>query len=210
MFPLNDEVDPKLRNQILQYHMSDVMTDIERAQFFGLPEGCRMRERAKILVPENFVCGKYVWIGEGAVLDAQGGLTIGDYTQVGLNVMVWSHTSFKQALLSQTCTSKKGISYKATKIGNNCFIAGPSVIGPGVTIGNRVIISPLSFIDKDIPDDTVVSSHKEMKNLQSRVQELEGIVAKLVALLGAQQNFQSAEMQELLARFQAASAASIE
>jgi hypothetical protein len=90
------------RKQILTYHASATMTDRERAKFLGLPGGCRIREGAKILCPEKFKCGHYVWIGEGAMLDAQGGLAFGDYTQIGLNVMVWSHSSIKQALKGET------------------------------------------------------------------------------------------------------------
>ncbi|MBI4549592.1 MAG: acyltransferase [Candidatus Omnitrophica bacterium] len=185
MFQLDEDFDPKMRNQILLHYAASVLSDRERARLFGLPEGCRIRERAKILNPENFKCGKYVWIGEGAVLDAQGGLTIGDYTQVGLNVMVWSHHSYKAALMSQTCKSKKGITYKPTKIGNNCFISGPTVIDAGVTIGDRVLVSPFTFIDKDIPDDTVVSSHRDFRDLMNRVKELEDTVARLSKMVGS-------------------------
>jgi len=168
VFSLDENIDPKLRNQILLYCMSEVLTDSERARLLNLPEGCRIRERAKILAPEKFSCGHHVWIGEGAVLDAQGGLTIGDYTQIGLNVMIWSHTSHRQALLSQTGISKEGIKYKPTKIGNNCFIAGPSVIGPGVTIGDHVIISPLSFVDRDVPEGEVISNNRNERHQQKK------------------------------------------
>jgi acetyltransferase-like isoleucine patch superfamily enzyme len=179
VFNLDEDTDFKLRNQILLYHMSDVLTDRERAKLLGLPEGCRIRERAKILAPEKLLCGRFVWIGEGAVLDAQGGLTIGDYTQIGLNTMIWSHTTHRQAVSGETGISKKNITYKPTTIGSNCFIAGPSVIAPGVTVGDRVIITPLTFVDRDIPDNTVFSATKEMRNLQARVQKLEEIIAKL-------------------------------
>ena len=90
----NTERNRKLREQILTYHISSVMTDDERAQLLGLPEGCRIRENAKIISPENFKCGKYVWIGEGAILDASGGLEIGDHTSIGLYVLVWTHSSY--------------------------------------------------------------------------------------------------------------------
>lgn len=180
MFQFDEATPPELRNQILLAHVGDLMTDRERARLLDLPEGCRIRERAKILARENLTLGKNVWIGEGAVLDAQGGLTIGDFCQIGLNVMIWSHSSHRQALASQTCTSKDGIVYKPTRIGNNVFIGGPSVIGPGVTIGDRVVISPLSFVDRDLPDDAVFSPTHETKRLTSRVRHLEDIVAELL------------------------------
>ena len=75
---LKKETDPKIRKEILTYHLSSVMTDSERAVLLGLPEGCRIRENAKIISPENLKCGTNVWIGEGAIIDASGGLEIGD------------------------------------------------------------------------------------------------------------------------------------
>jgi acetyltransferase-like isoleucine patch superfamily enzyme len=177
---LDPETDIALRHQILTYHLADLLTDVERGRLLGLPDGCRIRERAKILCPEKLKMGRNVWIGEGAVLDAQGGLTIGDNTQIGLNVMVWSHTSHKQALEGKTGSpTKEGINYKETRIGNNCFIAGPSVIGPGVTIGDRVIIAPLTFVDRDVPDGEVVSGPRELKKLVQKVEQMEKLLNQL-------------------------------
>jgi acetyltransferase-like isoleucine patch superfamily enzyme len=173
MFKFDDDTPQALRNQILAYQMTETLTDVERARFFGLPEGCRMRERAKILAREKLSLGRHVWIGEGAILDAQGGLSIGDYTQIGSGVLIWSHTSHKQALASKTGIDHDEIVYKRTTIGANAFIVGPSVIAPGVTIGDRVIVSPLSFVDRDLPDDAVFSPASDLRRLQSKVSELE-------------------------------------
>jgi acetyltransferase-like isoleucine patch superfamily enzyme len=168
-----------IRSQILTYRSTALMNDRERAAFLGLPEGCRIRENAKILNPERFVCGTNVWIGEGAVLDAQGGLEIGDNTQIGLSVMIWSHTTHSQALAGETGRDKSKIVYKPTKIGSNTFIGGPSVVGPGVTIGTGVIVSPLSFVERDLDDGAVYSNNKLMKGLLDRVAHLETAVQRL-------------------------------
>ncbi len=178
-----NDTDPELRAQILTYHMSQVMTDRERAKLLGLPESCRIREGAKILAAENLVCGKNVWIGEGAVVDAQGGLTIGDYTQIGLSVMVWSHSSHKQAVLGETGKSRENMEYTPTKIGARCFIAGPSVIAPGVTIGDGVIISPCSLVQRDLGDGAVYNMNRERYRTGKRIEKLERIVADLVELI---------------------------
>jgi acetyltransferase-like isoleucine patch superfamily enzyme len=180
MFEFDETTPEALRNQILAYHMTNVLTDRERARFLGLPEGCRIREGAKILAMEKLSLGRNVWIGEGALLDAQGGLTIGDFTQIGLNVMIWSHTSHSQALASNTGVSQEGIVYKPTRIGSNVFIAGPSVIAPGVTIGDRVIISPLSFVDRDLPDDSVFSPSRDLRILQDKVNKMEEVLEMLL------------------------------
>jgi acetyltransferase-like isoleucine patch superfamily enzyme len=153
----NNARNNKLRNQILQYVVSSVMTDDERAQLFGLPKGCRMRENAKIISPDKFKCGEYVWIGEGAILDASGGLEIGEHTSIGLNVMIWSHTSYLVNLNLENRIESPLIERVPTRIGKGCFIAGPSVVYHGVTIGDKVVVLPMSVVTKDIPSYSLVA-----------------------------------------------------
>ena len=173
------ETDGALRAQILTYHLAELMTDRERATLLGLPAGCRIRERAKILAPEKLVLGTNVWIGEGALLDAQGGLWIGDHTQIGLNVLVWTHTSHVQAVRGKTGSpTKEDIRYLATRIGKNCFIGGPSVVAPGVTIGDGAVIAPLTFVDRDVAAGEVVSSHGQLRRLSERLEKLEQLLAE--------------------------------
>ncbi len=191
-FPEQESEDLQhIRSEILRYRTTALMNDRERAQFLGLPEGCRIRENAKILRPERFRCGTNVWIGEGAVLDAQGGLEIGDNTQIGLSVMVWSHSTHLQALAGETGRSKESIKYTPTRIGRNTFIGGPSVIGPGVNIGDGVIVSPLSFVERDLPDGAVYSNNRfrrsaerDIAELTTELTELRAEVAALKAKLG--------------------------
>lgn len=154
---IDDERNSNLRSQILRYFISSVMTDEERAQLFGLPTGCRMRENAKVICSEKFECGEYVWIGEGAVLDASGGLSIGEHTSVGLYVLIWSHTSYLTNVTLNNVMESPLIERKPTRIGKGCFIAGPSVIYPGVTIGDRVVILPMTVVTKDIPSNCLVA-----------------------------------------------------
>ncbi len=155
LFNENDR-NKSLRPEILNRFISNVMTDDERANLWNLPTGCRMRENAKIISPENFICGEYVWIGEGAVLDASGGLEVGSHTSIGLNVMVWSHTSFLTNLKFDNKTNSSLIARAKTKIGKGCFIGGPSVIYHGVNIGDRSVIMPMSVVNKDIPPNSLV------------------------------------------------------
>lgn len=165
----------KLRPEILQRIASSIMTDDERAEFYGLPTGCRMREGAKIISRENLVIGEHCWIGEGAMLDASGGLEIGSHTSIGLNVMLWTHDSHKLNLRGQNTPDKQNqIKRKRTKIGSNCFIGGPSVVMPGVTIGNSCIIAPGSILYKDLPDRTVFQPYKELLSGLDKIENIEG------------------------------------
>ena len=152
----NTERIEKLRPEIIKRLLSLVMTDDERAAYYNLPEGCRIRESAKIISPEKLVCGQYVWIGEGAVLDASGGLEIGDHTAVGLGVYIWTHSSVLSNLTMNNQVASPFIRRQPTKIGHGCFIGGPSVIYPNVTIGNKVVIMPMSVVTKDVPDNVIV------------------------------------------------------
>ena len=148
-----------LRANILKQHISSVMTDDERAALWNLPIGCRMRENSKIISPENFKCGEYVWIGEGAILDASGGLEIGSHTSVGLNVMIWSHNSFLSNLTMNNKPNSSLIARAKTKIGKGCFIGGPTVVYHGVTIGDNSVVAPMSVVTKNIPPNSLVGGN---------------------------------------------------
>lgn len=146
-----------LRYEVLQRALSAVMTDDERAQFYGLPEGCRMRESAKIIDPPKFKCGRYVWIGEGTMVDASGGLTVGDHTTLAGGALIWSHSSAMANLMMDNSSANPYIVRKATRIGSGTYIGGPSVVYHGVTIGDRVIVLPMSVVTEDVADRTMVA-----------------------------------------------------
>lgn len=168
----NENTSWEIREQILKYNATFSMTDTERASFLGLPEGCRIRENAKIISQDKLWLGKNCWIGEGAVLDASGELEIGENTSIGLNVMVWTHDSYKLNIRGKnTKEHNGGILRKKTKIGNNCFIGGPSVIMPGVTIGDKCIIAPMSVVYEDLPDKTVYQPYNNFLQLSKELDE---------------------------------------
>lgn len=179
-----EEVPWETREQILRYQASQCMSDTERAQFFGLPTGSRMRERAKILSPENLKLGKNCWIGEGAILDASGGLEIGEDTSIGLNVMLWTHDSHPLNIAGKNLSEHKArILRKPTRIGSRCFIGGPSVVMPGVTIGDQCVIAPMSVVYADLPDKTVYRPYENFLNEKARIDELERRLAELESVL---------------------------
>jgi len=180
----NLETPPELREQILKYFASSTMTDAERAKLLGLPEGCRIREGAKIISPENLKIGKNVWIGENAILDASGGLEIGDNTQIGLGVFIWTHHSYVAAILGDdTKTNKKHIERKATKIGSNCAISGPTVIMSGVTIGDKCLIAPMSVVHNDIKSNSVFKPYDDfLKNDDSLSQKIKDLELEMLKI----------------------------
>ena len=153
----DDDQNINIRNKIIFKQLAEkILTDRERAVYYNLPEGCRMRENAKIISPENFRCGKHVWIGEGAILDASGGLEIGDHTSIGLSVFVWTHTSHETNLKMANFPGSDLIERKPTKIGSGVFIAGPSVILAGTIIGDRTVVLPMSCVTKSFDGNCII------------------------------------------------------
>ncbi|MCG3171068.1 MAG: 2,3,4,5-tetrahydropyridine-2,6-dicarboxylate N-acetyltransferase [Pseudomonadales bacterium] len=153
---VDSERTRRLRKELLTRLLSQMMTDDERARLYGLPTGCRIRENAKLLSPEQFKCGEYVWIGEGAILDATGGLEVGSHTTVASGCFVWTHSSVLSNLMMDNSSGNSYILRRKTVIGSGTFIGGPSVIYPGVTIGDRCVVLPMSVVTRDIPDNTMV------------------------------------------------------
>ncbi len=145
-----------LRRELLTRALATLMTDDERAQLHGLPKGCRMRENAKILSRDKLVCGEYVWIGEGVIVDASGGLDIGEHTTLGSGCFIWSHSSAISNIMMNNSSGNRYIVRAKTRIGKGCFMGGPSVVYPGVTIGDKVVVMPMSVVTADVPSYSVV------------------------------------------------------
>ncbi|MGR7000381.1 DapH/DapD/GlmU-related protein [Yinghuangia aomiensis] len=152
----DDDRSNRLRPAILTDLVGQYMTDSERAALLGLPPTTRIRERAKIVNPERLEIGEHCWIGEGAVLDASGGLSIGAHTSIGLNVLVFTHSGWPANMTLQNHSGSDLIERKPIRIGKGCFIGGNSVIMPGVVIGDFATVSPLSVVAKDVPDRCIV------------------------------------------------------
>jgi acetyltransferase-like isoleucine patch superfamily enzyme len=190
----------EIRKQILDYQATACMSDVERAAYFGLPKGCRMREGAKIISPQNLKIGEDCWIGEGAVLDASGGLEIGANTSIGLGVFLWTHDSHKNNIRGEnTRDASHKIKRAPTKIGSNCFISGPTVVMPGVTVGDKCIIAPMSVVYEDLPDRTVYKPYRQFFEGQGETVALRGQATK--------QQGQSAEIPSQTPRGEGALAA---
>ncbi|HEY3707847.1 MAG TPA: acyltransferase [Amycolatopsis sp.] len=155
----DDERSARLRPQILTEVVSQYLNDSERAAFYGLPESTRIRERAKIISQENLRIGEHCWIGEGAVLDASGGLEIGEHTSIGLNTLIFTHSSWLANMTLQNHSGSDLIERKPVKIGKGCFIGGLVVIMAGVTIGDFATVQPNSVVAKDVPSRTLVAGN---------------------------------------------------
>lgn len=71
------------------------------------------------------------------------GIHIGDRVWILREAMVLAHDN---------CRSLKA----DTHIGNDCIIGVRSIVMPGVSIGNQVVIGGGSVVTKDVPDNCIV------------------------------------------------------
>lgn len=91
---------------------------------------------------ENLKLGKYTDIGVFTYINAKNGIVIEDHVQIGSHCAIYSMS---------TIDNKKG----KVVLKRNCKIGAHSVIMPGVTIGENSIIGACSFVNRDVPPNTL-------------------------------------------------------
>jgi len=96
--------------------------------------------------------GKEVWIGPFVVLDASGGLHIGDGCDISCGVMIFTHSTHLRCVSE----GKMDIIRNRVKIGNYVYLGSGAVVLPGVTIGDHCVIGAGAVVTKDVPACSLV------------------------------------------------------
>ena len=99
----------------------------------------------------NITIGKNVFINSGCRFQDQGGITIGNDSLIGHNVVI---TTLNHDFEPK---NRKGLCPAPVIIGDNVWIGSNSTIVPGVVIGNNSIIGAGSVVTKNIPENVVVA-----------------------------------------------------
>lgn len=92
--------------------------------------------------PENLKFGKETDIGAFTYINALHGVEIGNRVEIGSHCSVYSVS---------TIDHKQG----RVVLKENCKIGSHSTIMPGVTIGENSIVGAHSFVNRDIPDNSI-------------------------------------------------------
>lgn len=79
-------------------------------------------------------------------------ISIGSKTLIARGVKIFSHDHCKRDSLDQP-EAKKII------VGENCFIAGDSILLPGIRLGDCVIVGAGSVVTKSFPSNTIVAGN---------------------------------------------------
>lgn len=87
-------------------------------------------------------------IGPGLKFGHASSIVINSNCDIGNNFQI-----FKGALVGSIVSGKKA---GVPKIGNNCVICANAVVVGNITIGNNVFIAANSFVNFDVPDNSIV------------------------------------------------------
>jgi acetyltransferase-like isoleucine patch superfamily enzyme len=99
---------------------------------------------------KNINIGKNVFINSGCRFQDQGGISIGDGTLIGHNVVM-------ATLNHDQLPEKRGNTYPAPIIiGKNVWIGANVTILQNITIGENAIIAAGAVVTKDVPENAVV------------------------------------------------------
>lgn len=100
--------------------------------------------------------GSHVWIGPYTLVEgATDVVEIGDYVTLDSGVMVYTHDSTMYYVSGGVNPFESG----PVKIGSYTVIGTMSIINCGVTIGTHCVVAANSFVNADVPDNTIVAGN---------------------------------------------------
>ena len=115
---------------------------------------------------KNITIGKGVFINSGCHFQDQGGITIGDGSLIGHNVVL--------ATINHDLNPANGRKnhYAPIKIGRHVWIGSNATVLPGVTIGDWAVVAAGAVVTKDIPALAVAGGvpAKKMKKISAETE----------------------------------------
>jgi acetyltransferase-like isoleucine patch superfamily enzyme len=122
----------------------------EKAKFVNAGKNTSIYDSSYIY--GNVSVGENTWIGPFTILDGSGGkLSIGNFCSISSGVQIYTHDSVKWAVTGGKTKYEKD----SVKIGDYCYVGPYSVILRGTSIGKHCIIGAHSFVNSDIPSNSI-------------------------------------------------------
>lgn len=120
----------------------------------------RISDTSFLYYPENIRIADNVFVWHYTILDGTGGLEIGEGTQIGAWVGIFTHSSHIAVRLYgdhyQEVREKQAFNIAPVRIGRYVFVGAGSKILPGVVVGDGAVISAGSMVTKDVEDFEIV------------------------------------------------------
>ncbi|MBD2212837.1 acyltransferase [Nostoc linckia FACHB-104] len=152
-----------LENKIRRYKHQQLKPQLK---FCGAD--VRFKRDIKIEHPQNVSLGNKVYIGPDVLLDGRGGITIGDNSTIGFNVVILSANHDYQS--NDLPYEYNVYIHKPVVIGRNVWIAGNVLIVPGVTIGDGAIIAAGTVVTGNVEPLAIVGN-QAMRTIKYRDKE---------------------------------------
>lgn len=127
-----------------------------RFEYGDYPHNTIMKS-VRISHRKNLKLGEYIFIGERGSLFCEGGIEIGSYTRIGLEVLILtSNHSYKSDRLIPF--DERDFMQKVS-IGKNCWLGSRVTICPGVKIDVGAVIAAGSVVTKSVPKCAIVGGN---------------------------------------------------
>ncbi|MDZ8029207.1 MAG: acyltransferase [Nostoc sp. DedQUE01] len=130
--------------------------------------GLRFKRDVRIEHPQNVSLGNKVYIGQDVMLDGRGGITIGDNTTIGFNVVILSANHDYQS--NDLPYEHNVYIHKPVVIGRNVWIGGNVLIIPGVSIGDGAIVAAGTVVTANVESLAIVGN-QPMRTIKYRDKE---------------------------------------
>lgn len=139
-----------------------------RRYFEQAGDGLRIHEGVRLIGVQQLSVGVNCWIGIDNVIQANGGVVIGDNVMLGPGVKIWSvNHVFADAYRP---VHEQGYEHKPVTIGNNVWIGANTFIMPGACIGDGVIVSAGSVVGgKDVEPYAILAGNPA-RRIGSRIE----------------------------------------
>ena len=135
---------------------SSYHTPEELREIMGRLTGKKIDDTFRLFPPfytdfgKNITIGRDVFINDGCHFQDQGGITIGDGTLIGHNVVL---ATINHDLIP---ANNRKNHYKPIKIGAHVWIGANATILPGVSIGDWAVVAAGAVVTHDVAPKTVV------------------------------------------------------
>ncbi len=124
----------------------------ERAKRLGFGDKASIYNSS--LVYGAVTVGNGTWIGPNTLLDgSRGGIAIGHHCSISAGVQIYTHDTVMWSLSGGKAPPRTG----AVTVGNCTYIGSQSIVALGVTIGSHCVVAANSFVNHDVPDNTIVA-----------------------------------------------------
>lgn len=131
-----------------------------RAFGANIGKGVTFRPRTRVKFPWKLSVGDNSWIGEGVWFHNQ------DSIFVGSNVVISQETMLTTG--SHAHRRDMALITRPIKIMDGAWITSRCMILGGVTVGTSALVSPMTLVDADVPENCIVNGRSPFKVVGKR------------------------------------------